>query len=499
MARLSPEAVLRTHQICRYADVVNMLDRYGFEVREGNNPNSLASHPEHDDLRFTVNKSPDKRDYQHNAAKACLTVLEREAAQEATIETEQDESFPQDMTVRTRGNTMILRHKDFPVIGMALNFDPDKNGLAEIATRRASTLRERATQLKDLIHTAEADHSIAVQQDNGSLVIAPLPGAGEDGIEVVIPPFNILTNEDPVEIMDDAIASSEEDIRKSNQFWDSIRDNNMASEFVLDTESERPSATFVSKNGVTGKKTTITTPVSPQGVISDRDQSRVVYEHLAHTFAEGTFKALQEEYGIITTGKSGKTLRLRHPIFEDLDIRVPNPRPILDSISVAFKGSVDGTSREISFEQIEETLDAATESWNLISLIASEAAKGIEESRPYSAAWEKSIGNLGVKSRDDGYKKLGAPYTLRLAGGPNDSITYSCPASKIKTGRTKETLVAPERRQEIQDFLRRVKDSFKPSPAAEPPKSIAEMYSRDDGPKSLDDALGSILNPKPEA
>ncbi len=445
MARLMPEAVLRTHQISPYKDVKLMVERHGFDVREGNGTSHvMVGHPEHSDLRFTLNRSPGRiRDYQHEAAKACIEVLERSHQQEVIVKTEDDATFPDDISVKTRGSTLILRHKDYPVIGMALGFDPDKNGIADIASRRASTIREQASTLKDLLKKATVEYGVSVKLDNGHITLSSENENGEVE-EIVLSPYHPLTDENPIAALESIIEDLDTRQIPDQSLWDKIKAGGLIQDISVSDHNGQPIISFSVYNDFTGNTKKISAPVASDGSISDDDQNRVAREYMSHFFEEKTFKSFQEKYGVLTTGKNTSTLRFSHPIF-GLDCRAINPRSFLNTATID-----------------DDLIDVVHNTWGEMQTFEKLVDEEMKTSKDKFKILADHIGQLGIKITPIGFKKLGHPHISRLTVPNHEDLSFEMTVATIKRSGKVNALIPSERIEDLHQFVAQVIERVAP-------------------------------------
>lgn len=500
MGRLSPYILARQEDIPRYDDLKSMLEQHGFKVREGNGTShSFAIHPDESDLTLTLNRSASSVRYHKEAAKACIEVLEREQKREVIIETDQDQSYPPDISVKTRGDTLILRHKDFPVIGLSLGFDPDKNGIADIATRRASTIRERVSGLKTILKTLEQDHGIVVESRNGSLIIEE----SDSDKEIEIKPYHPLTQEDPLKILEGVIETLANDLKLSTQFWDSVRDNKYVSDLTFEHSESESFAQFDALNVFTGRKKTIRVPVDSDNVVSDEHQIAAMATYLDHMFEDGTFAALQKKYGIDTKGKDGSSLRFSQPML-DLETRVHNPRPAIAKIMKVIEDLRSGGSIDDRGDMVVQGITAAQNTWNEMAAFASLVVDQMEENRKEVHSLNRHISSLGLIANKREFKKHGRPHKITLAVKGEDYLHFEMPAMTIKMTGRDETLLDVRHIDRLHKFIAQATDRVLPFAAsmrerAQPklafplanPNTTAPASGN--GVISLDDAIKAAL------
>ena len=187
---LTPEQVLNTHQILRTDQVIHLLEKHGFEQQ----PSSGGSHIHfiHQESGETagVILNTDKRDSQHQAAKACLRVqawkedrekekLVKKFAQQAHEEPKQtdlqlaEEALPDHLSVsivKGQEETMrIVRDKEYPQIGTVCRPEICPQRAAEIIQEIA----DKKTAFLNSLDNLESNYEYKIEKD-ARLVILPV-------------------------------------------------------------------------------------------------------------------------------------------------------------------------------------------------------------------------------------------------------------------------------------------------------------------------------------
>lgn len=508
MAHWTPQELLHTGQVVRYEVLRDLLVDYGFELREGNGSSHVPyHHTTYPEILGVLIRTTDNLGSQRTAARQCQEVQRRQAALENSADTsaedplQSDIVLPEDILVERADDQLILRSRDYPVIGRTVLLNDKEGAIAEIVNHTSPALREDAKQFATLITQAESECEIRIGKhaDGSMTIVDPYYPDNVEKIPVYAPSQEMTA----AAKLQSAIKFVQGNDERLNVFYEDLEKSRTGRAGSATIKNGRSTLPLTVMNPMTEEEKRISLPITPQGRVANPDFVNFVSEYYDHLFHPKAFRALEARFGIQTKGLDNSELRFTHPVL-GLEINTANPRQILKSMDLpdvfARAGNLDNSTarEELLSSEIIPWAQKITSVWSEMEAFARLAhertLETIERMRP---TWLFLGEHLQKKNifyqADRGATRFGKLFDSKygFTGDPRGCITFTSMLIQPDTTAPEfmVTLLSERDMERVEKFAEHVREKFEPKPSF----SLAAICAQQPPDRlSFDDAMNSF-------